>query len=286
MTRRQALERRRHSLEETGKIIHSMQTLAFLETRKLDQRMQHQALLQAQVERAAADFLAFHPCTTCRPAAAKACLIVGSERGFCGDFNERLAEQMRDAWIRDPGCRYLAVGRRLGNALAEHPGLDAVVNGASVSEEIPEVLGRITSALQNLQLRHGDLELSALHHAPQPAGIRHLSLLPPFQELPPPSDRPFPPLLNLPPATFLLGLVEHYLLIALQGCLCASLLAENQRRVQQLEGAARHLQRRADDLQRRGARLRQEEIIEEIEVLLLGMGGGPVENAPGTFTRT
>ena len=57
--------------------------------------------------------------------------------------------------------------------------------------------------------------------------------------------------------------------------LYASLLAENRRRVQHLDGALRHLDRRLDDLKRKDRRLRQEEIIEEIEVILLGSSGTP-----------
>lgn len=55
-------------------------------------------------------------------------------------------------------------------------------------------------------------------------------------------------------------------------------MAETQRRVAHLDNAVRHLDERLDALQRRSNQLRQEEIIEEIEVILLGaaeLGPGP-----------
>ena len=77
------------------------------------------------------------------------------------------------------------------------------------------------------------------------------------------------PLLNLQPAAFLAQLIEQYLFAALQAILYEALLSENQHRVRHLEGAVRHLEQRAEELQRRLRLLRQEEIIEEIEVILL-----------------
>ena len=46
-------------------------------------------------------------------------------------------------------------------------------------------------------------------------------------------------------------------------------MAENHRRAQHLEGAIRHLDEESGELKRRSNALRQEEIIEEIEVILL-----------------
>ena len=95
-------------------------------------------------------------------------------------------------------------------------------------------------------------------------------LLPPFEahrgQSPPPG---FAPLLNLAPRDFLLELGEQYLFVALHAMLCESLLAESERRVRHLDGAVRHLEEQLATLQRRVQTLRQEEIIEEIEVILL-----------------
>ncbi|ACH83929.1 MULTISPECIES: F0F1 ATP synthase subunit gamma [Acidithiobacillus] len=96
-------------------------------------------------------------------------------------------------------------------------------------------------------------------------------LLPPFQQrLHAPRPLPYPPLLNLSPEVFFPGLVEQYLFATLHEIAYVSLMAENQRRLRHLDGAVRHLDEQSAVLARRSNSLRQEEIIEEIEVILLG----------------
>ena len=86
-------------------------------------------------------------------------------------------------------------------------------------------------------------------------------------------DRPplfsLPPVLNLEPTDFLIELSDHYLFAALHEIFYASLMAENRRRVRHLEGAVKHLDEESDALRRQSNARRQEEIIEEIEVILL-----------------
>jgi F-type H+-transporting ATPase subunit gamma len=52
----------------------------------------------------------------------------------------------------------------------------------------------------------------------------------------------------------------------------SALLAENERRLQHLEGALRRVDRKREALTLRGKALRQEEITEEIEIILLSTG--------------
>ena len=63
-----------------------------------------------------------------------------------------------------------------------------------------------------------------------------------------------------------------------------SLMAENQRRVQHLDQAGHHLEQRMEELGKRRNMLRQEEIIEEIEVILLSAAS--LEGRPGQEART
>ncbi len=63
--------------------------------------------------------------------------------------------------------------------------------------------------------------------------------------------------------------MDHYLFAALHEILYASLNAENHQRVAHLEGAVKHLDDESAELARQCNALRQEEIIEEIEVILL-----------------
>jgi F-type H+-transporting ATPase subunit gamma len=54
--------------------------------------------------------------------------------------------------------------------------------------------------------------------------------------------------------------------------LYGSLLAENQRRMQHMDSATRRLERTSEELVLRRNVLRQEEITEEIEIIMLSVG--------------
>ena len=64
-------------------------------------------------------------------------------------------------------------------------------------------------------------------------------------------------------------LTDHYLFAVLHEIFYISLMAENQRRLQHLEGAVKHLDDETVNLRRKSQIYRQEEITEEIEVILL-----------------
>ena len=85
----------------------------------------------------------------------------------------------------------------------------------------------------------------------------------------PAGSNALPPVINLPAAALLANLSEHYLFALLHGMLYGSLYAENHQRVTHMEGAVTHLDEEAERLNQRFNALRQEEITEEIEVILL-----------------
>ena len=64
-------------------------------------------------------------------------------------------------------------------------------------------------------------------------------------------------------------LLEQYLFARLHELLYSSLLAENEARLEHLESAVQRLERKSGELFRRRNVLRQEEITEEIEVIML-----------------
>lgn len=271
MSRRRDLEDHRHSLGEIREIMNSMKTLAYMETRKLTRFLPAQQAVVDSIEQAAADFLAFHP--DIRPAPgqqAAAFILVGSERGFCGDFNQAVVQRLAGA-LPEPAVdqvHLLTVGHKLHPLFEGDGRMAASVDGANVVEEVSAVLHQVVDALAKLQAAQSDLNVYALAHGDDDVVIH--TLLPPFQSqsLQPPLHAQ-PPLLNLSPQTFLLDLTDHYLFAVLHQILYASLMAENYRRVAHLEGAVRHLDRESADLRQRCNALRQEEIIEEIEVILL-----------------
>jgi len=271
MTRRRDLEAHRNSLEEIGEILSSMKTLAYMETRKLARFLDAQQRVVDSINDAAEDFLGFYPQMRPEPSGAThVFLLIGSERGFCGDFNRALVEQLESVGSedRDVQRRVVAVGHKLNSLLSGEDKTSALLDGASVVEEVPAVLQSIIDEIGKLPTAITGLTLTGIYHSNH--DVRVASLLPPFdpQHAIAPAHRN-PPLLNVAPEAFMLDLVDHYLFAALNHMLYSSLMAENQRRVSHLEGAVRHLDQTAVELTRKCRALRQEEIIEEIEVILL-----------------
>jgi len=267
MTRRRELEQSLRKLGEIGEIMRSMKNLAVMETRKLARFLDAQDESVRLIEAAAADFLSFYPQPK-PPPGVEAILLIGTERGFCGDFNEALlADLNTDAPL-------IAVGSKLCAKLDKHPALAAEFEGPTVAEDVPKTLNRLMPEIGRLQQSRAFQSLTVIHHRSGVENICRKPLLPPFTHIPPPNPPRFhPPLLNLAPETFYAELIQHYLFAALHEMFYTSLMAENQRRIQHLEGAIQRLEEKNTALARNLRTLRQEEITEEIEVILLSVEG-------------
>ena len=238
-----------------------MKTLAYLEIRKLGRFLDAQRAVVAHVEAVAADFLGFHP-EVLPPqdgSTQPVCLLLGSERGFCGDFNEALLERLED-FIRERRLDspvVMASGRKLGMHLAADPRVTTAFDGATTVGEVEHT-------------QHGMLSLSVFHHDPNNQQVIVTGVLPPFERYRDIAPQfAHAPLTQLAPQAFLGALIDHYLYSVLHEIMYVSLMAENLQRVRHLEGAVRHLDEKSTALLRKCNALRQEEIIEEIEVILL-----------------
>lgn len=281
MTHRRELEEHLHKLGEIRDIMNSMKTLAYMETRKLSRFLENQHLMMDSIEAMAADFVSFfRDVLPVEQGKTNIFLLIGSERGFCGNFNEALLPVMESCLNenKNKSSLLVTVGHKLHNLLEEDTRVAASLSGASVTEEIENVLTNIVDTLVELQATHPLLSLYVVYHAEKHpeynvdigSQILMQKLLPPFQgymeKTPAFSNQPA---LNITPADFLLDLTDHYLLAALYEILYTSLMAENHRRMQHLDGAIQHMNERTGELTRKCNALRQEEIIEEIEVILL-----------------
>jgi len=272
MTRLRELERHRRSLGEIRDILDSMKTLAYMESRKLGRFLRAQSAVVESIGQAAADLLAAWPgILPTAQTVTPAFVLIGTERGFCGDFNRALlrhleselpAERLRKA-------RLIAVGHKLAAQLGEDPRVVARVDGPSVAEEVPRLLPVIVDQLTALDDSHHPVMVSCVYHEGQDQ-VSTTQLVPPFRPQGGPAGKfAHPPELNEPPPVILAGLSEHYVFATLHKMLYTSLWAENTRRVAHLEGAVRHLDQQSAAMTRQSHALRQEEIVEEIEVMLL-----------------
>ncbi|WP_226648267.1 F0F1 ATP synthase subunit gamma [Microbulbifer variabilis] len=272
MSRQQELKNHRKQLTETRQIIGAMQSLSFIEVHRLRQVLDLQRQITKGLVRAAKDLLCFNPNLLPKIEPLKQLfLVVGSERGFCGDFNDQLLKKLQQC-LTDPTGKdagILVCGRKIGNRLENHPQLLKVLDGAAVLDEIDTTLMHLIEIFT--KMKDGMLALTVIYHGERRKSdiIQH-QLLPPFEILEDiQQEFAFPPQINLRPVQLFTELLEQYLFTALNEILYVSLMAENQHRIQHLAGAIRHLDHRLESLRQKQNQLRQEEIIEEIEVILL-----------------
>lgn len=276
MTQRRDIKRHRHSLDEIREIMNSMKNLSFMETRKISSFLDVQHSITKHIEMVAADFLGFYPDTLTETTGASAAdieayLLLGTERGFCGDFNHTLLRHFETLSVTadKDKLRIICVGHKLATLLQNDARRIIFIDGASVAEEVGHVLNQIVNQLSSLQQHYGSLKLYVLYHNDQHQLINQ-QLLPSFQDLLYQPVESHAPEINIKPRKFLLDLSYHYLFVILYEILYTSLMAESRQRVSHLEGAIQHMDEQSEELHRQDNILRQEEIIEEIEVMLLG----------------
>lgn len=265
MPRWHELGRRMQALGEIGEMLGAMRSLAYIEARRLAAGAERRQQALAATE-AALDDLATH-CPELRAGDIRGVGItvaIGSQRAFCGDFNQRVARRA----ARDGGV-LLVVGERLQQALAEDGITAAAVAGAAVLEDIPSVLGALAAAVG--QVAADSLQL--LHHDDH-GTLQRCRILPRPEPAPAAPRRRSPPDRLAPPRTLYAALLGHYVPLCLEAALQASLLAENQRRMAHMDAAMERLDARLDSLGRARRRARREAITEEIEVILLGATAG------------
>lgn len=263
------------ALGEIGDIVGAMKNLALLELQKLGRLRTMERRAVHTIEVAAADlsrfFLAERPGDG---AFADMYLMVGSERSFCGDFNETLVAAPARGTVRGPPpeAMLVAIGTRLAIKLREAHADPIVVPGACVAEEIPGVLAALAGELAALQRGAGGdrpLRLTVCYHDAATEVVCERRLAPMPESSREAAAHPYPPLIHLPPAELFRRLFDQYLYAALHEALNSSLTAENQERLVHMDNAMRRIDERVSRLKLEYNARRQEEITEEIEVILL-----------------
>lgn len=277
MSSRRDIDRRLGSFGDIRDIMRAMKNLAMAEVQKLSRFVVTQRQAAASIETAAADLLNFYP-EFVAPADHTVHLVVGSERGFCGDFNEPLIQALQSMMAKTQGKPepIIAVGRRLWDRLPAGLGPVITLEGASIAEDVEATLTRLMAAFSDIDERgsgsEGSRTLTTLYHSSEHRQVITDEFSPFRVTTHRPSPTGYPPLLNVGVRHLLPQLAEQYLFAALHGILYDSLMAENSRRLQQMNDALSRLDTRVEELTLRRNILRQEEITEEIEVIMLGAG--------------
>ena len=279
MSRRHLIDRRLEVLADIRGIMDSIKTLSFMETQRLAPVLPVQQQCLQRVRRMASDFAAEHTLPPLNGAAENPLLIViGAERGLCGDFNKQLASELERLSGNGPPREFVCLGTRLGQKLEARPGLVATLPGASIAEDVPGVIRQLLERCAALQSERRWPTLALLYHVAGTDAITLDPLLSPFFEKGGTLPRG-PLLLNLEPQVFLHSLLQQYLYTVLLHACYSSLLAENRKRMAHLESAVMHLDEECERLAHKRNRLYQEDIIAELEIILVA------DQSTGEFVR-
>ena len=273
MSQRRKLKQQLRQLADIHAIMDAMKNLAMVEVLKLRNRLVNQQQMVRDLERMAADFLDFHPYAAAHGGdGPDVWVLFGSERGFCGDFNDALLRSL-DHHLQLAGATrniLLPVGGRLQRRLQDRSEQIRFINGPDVTEDVNLMLNHIVEQISRLQSEFHSVNVHVLFHHADDGRIICDQLIPPFQNFQERHEcRGIPPLLNTDPAGFFIMLVDEYLYTALHEIAFMSLLSENYQRIQHMTVALQRLTERTNDLRRHYHMHRQEEITEELEVILL-----------------
>ena len=276
MSKRGQIQKHLETLKDIGGIMGAMKNISLMETHKLASFLTHQHRVLSGIEAIATDFLAHHPEIGYSSGIEASGIVVaiGSQRGFCGDFNQTLVQALRQHWreaeVKPP--KLLVVGRRLAAKLDHEPHITTVFDGPSVAEEVQPVLRHLMDALGELHAEDKGrlLTISVFAHQEEESFVGVRSIVPspmPGRHVVPRFS--FHPLLNVAASAFFSELARHYLWAQMHDVFYSSLMAENRRRLQHMEGAMQRMEEKGGELQRKYNLLRQEEITEEIEIIML-----------------
>lgn len=267
MSQRRDIEARLALYDELSGILGAMRSFALAELRKVGKREAAQQQVVQSLALALDDLADALPeqAVEHREAERKSegdiWLLFGSVRGFCGSFNEDVL-RFWQAQSHEQGALIL-VGERLHDMVELRPGQQRLA-GAEGGLDAPAAIDRILAALAGLRGGDARFGLMACIRDEQGARSQRLWPLPAVCR----SGSAYPPLTHVPAAEAAAGVAEHYLFHTLLALLLRSIRVENHMRLMQMETALRHLEQSAEELQRQRNRLRQEEIVEEIELMV------------------
>lgn len=276
MSERRQFDEHVHALRDISGILRAMKNLALMETQKLGRFLTTQRRVAEGIEAAAQDFFSFYPDATRQLGKGQPVwLVIGSERGFCGDYNERLLEgvEQRLSAQAQEHLPLVVIGQKLGGRLAHDHRVLATLRGPTVAEDVPSTLIELMDTLRELQSTQKPatpLEFTIAHHYPNAEGGPVQVHEPIKRATGRPAGFAFPPMLHLNPLHFARELIDHHLFSLLHEVFYSSLMAENLFRFQHMDQALQRLEKDIAELTLRRNALRQEEITEEIEVIMLG----------------
>lgn len=257
MSQRRELEARLALFSELGGIMNAMRSFALVELRRLAQREAAQQQAQQTLEQSMRELADSLPAADASP--GDIWIAVGSVRGFCAGLNDDVFHFWQTQG--NEALASLAVGERLVALMpAEVIPVPGAVGASDAVAAIDRILETVEAARRRVEPRAG---LVLCYRDEKDVSMQRLLPLPHMEA----RKADALPLTNRPATEVALGVAEHYLFHTLLALLMRSLRMENHLRLMQMENAQQHIDRASKALHSRRNQLRQEEIVEEIELI-------------------
>lgn len=287
MERLQTIKRRITTTEELHTVVSTMKALAAVNVRLFEKAQDAASGYLAVVRRAFNVLLRSTPALNLpeqtRDEQSAGLIVIGSDQGMCGQFNEHIVQytgreisRLHETYKHLPtlavGYRVMGPLRDIGVAPEEEYTLPASV--AAVSTLVDDLLGGV----DRLRVEHDVEQVYVFNNRQRSKSSYyavHTSLLPTerewFDEL---REAEWPtnqiPMYTIPPERLFALLIEQYLFIRLYSSIAASLAAENASRLNAMQSAEQNVEDRLDELLDAYNRRRQAEITSEMLDIVSG----------------
>lgn len=203
--------------------------------------------------------------TSQKPPRRTAVVMIGSEKGLCGEFNGSLLHFFENSSLNDGETYLITIGQKLFSKLGAEEMFEFPHSSEAVSELLRDLFARFEEKKWGrLLFFHHQLQ-KGLQYKPVETTIFPLNIdwLKSLKEKPWPS-RCYPLAMMADKSALFYELTREWIFIAMYQALVESLASENVARLSAMEGAEKNLENRLSDLKADYQRERQEQITEEL----------------------
>ena len=193
-------------------------------------------------------------------------IVIASEHGFVGSFNENILEHAKGSL--KPGQRTGVVGRRGGLLIGEKnvdpawklPGPSSIIGTGDAARAV---------ANASIEFDHIDI-LFARYQSGGRYAFESRPVLPLPQDLLEAGGNGMPPLHHLSPERLLLALAGEYLFAELSLAMAEGFVSENATRLAMMQVADHNISEKVQDLEQKERMIRQESITMELLEIVTG----------------
>lgn len=260
------LEEQLENLKELRELVGALRSMAASRSREAHEAFAGTRAYRAIVERAIFDLETVEPGTPPVRNHDGVMLVITSENGFVGNFNNRIVTQALEAKTAEE--KLIIVGKR-GQIVAR----ERNVSPNSVYPMSSRIEG-ITRLAQQIGERLISVPKVRIVFAEYKSGasfdVINRPVLPLISARPNDRDKPFPPLHHLPVESLAESLSSEYLFAEICHSLMESLASENGARLQTMSSASRNIDKRLETLVRQARAAWQERTTSDLLEVVVG----------------